>query len=386
MLACQKHLFSLSPAIHYLNCAYMSPLLKSVEEAGIQGITKRRNPALEIKPEDFFTDSNQLKAIFAQLINAPNPQRIAIQPSVSYGMAVVAKNLECSKGQNIIVAAAQFPSNVYAWHTLAQEKELEIRTIAPDNLSAQRGKDWNIRILEAIDANTVMVALPHFHWADGTRFDLLDIRQRTREVGALLVIDGTQSVGAYPFDLAQIQPDALICAAYKWLMSSYTMCLSYYGEYFDGKKPLEETWLGRNGSEDFSKLVNYQADYQDFAVRYDMGGRANPSTVPMAIAALQQVLAWTTAEIQAYNMHLTTPLFGALDRLGYTFENEDYRSPHLFGVRLPQNVEMSKVKEIFTRHQLSVSFRGDAIRISPHLYNEESQIQILINAFEEAVK
>jgi selenocysteine lyase/cysteine desulfurase len=364
----------------------MSPLLKSVEEAGIQGIMKKRNPALDIKPEDFFTHSNQLKATFAQVIHAQNPQRIAIQPAVSYGMAVVAKNLECRKGQNIIVAAAQFPSNVYAWQTLAQEKGLKIKTVEPNDSPEQRGKDWNRYILESIDQNTVMVALPHFHWADGTRFDLLDIRQKTREVGALLVIDGTQSVGAYPFDIEQIEPDALICAAYKWLMSPYTMCLSYYGAYFDGKKPVEETWLARKESEDFSKLVTYQDDYQEFATRYDMGGRASHITVPMTIVALQQILEWTTAEIQTYCKHLTTPLFNELAELGYHFENEDYRSPHLFGVRLPTNVAMSKIKEIFTRRQLSVSFRGNAIRISPHLYNEESQIEILIKAFREASK
>jgi len=385
MLTSQKHLFNLSPDIHYLNCAYMSPLLKSVEEAGIQGILKRRNPALDIKQEDFFTHSNILKGLFAKLINAKNDQRIAIHPAVSYGMAIVSKNLICSRGQNIIVAAEQFPSNVYAWHTLAEEKGLEIKTIQPDNQSAERGKNWSLRILEAIDKNTVLVALPHFHWADGTRFDLLEIRKRTREVGALLAIDGTQSIGAYPFDVTEIQPDILASSAYKWLMGPYTMCFAYLGEYFDDKKPLEETWLARKDSEDFSKLVEYQSQYQDFAVRYDMGGRANPSLVPMGIAALQQILAWTPEAIQSYCKNLTAPLFDEIAKLGYFVENEEYRSPHLFGIRLPKNVAMNKVKEVFAQHKLSVSYRGTAIRIAPHLYNETKEIEILMQALKEVV-
>ncbi|SFE69737.1 aminotransferase class V-fold PLP-dependent enzyme [Thermoflexibacter ruber] len=385
MLSCQKHLFTLSPDICYLNCAYMSPLLKSVEEAGIQGIQKRRTPT-EIKPEDFFVHSNQLKKLFAQLIHADNSQRIAIQPAVSYGMAVVAKNLDCKAGQNIVVAAEQFPSNVYPWRALAKEKGLKIKTIAPNNESKTRGKEWNQHLLEAIDKDTVMVALPNVHWADGTRFDLLAIRQRSREVGAILVIDGTQSVGAYPFDIQAIQADALVCAGYKWLMSGYTSCLSYYGEYFDGKKPLEEVWLARKGSEDFSRLVEYEDEYEGFAARYDMGGRSNPFLVPMMIAGVSQVIDWRPTEIQAYCKNLTLPLFTELEKLGYIFEQEDYRVAHLFGIRLPQNIAMEKVKEVFSKHRISVSFRGSAIRISPHLYNDEKDIEILINALKEADK
>jgi selenocysteine lyase/cysteine desulfurase len=382
MLSSQKHLFTLSPDICYLNCAYMSPLLKSVEEAGIQGIQKRRTPT-NIKPEDFFVHSNQLKKLFAQLIHVENPQRIAIQPAVSYGMAVVAKNLDCKAGQNIVVAAEQFPSNVYPWRALAKEKDLKINTIYPNNESKTRGKDWNQHLLEAIDKDTVMVALPNVHWADGTRFDLLAIRQRSREVGAILVIDGTQSVGAYPFDVQAIQPDALVCAGYKWLMSGYTSCLSYYGEYFDGKKPLEEVWLARKGSEDFSRLVEYEDEYEGFAARYDMGGRSNPFLVPMMIAGVSQVIDWQPAEVQAYCKNLTLPLFTELEKLGYIFEQEDYRVAHLFGIRLPPNIAMGKVKEVFAKHHISVSFRGSAIRISPHLYNDEKDIKILINALKE---
>jgi selenocysteine lyase/cysteine desulfurase len=384
MLSCQKNLFSLNPAIHYLNCAYMSPMLKSVEEAGIQGIMKRRTPT-DITPADFFTHSNHAKSLFAQLINVSNSQRIALQPAVSYGMATVAKNLDCKLGQNIIVAEEQFPSNVYAWRSLAKEKGLKIKTIAPNNQSLHRGQEWNQRILEAIDKDTVMVALPYVHWADGTRFDLLEIRKRSRDVGAILVIDGTQSVGAYPFDVQTIQPDALVCAAYKWLMSGYTSCVSYFGEYFDGKKPLEETWLARKFSEDFSRLVEYQDEYEDYAVRYDMGGRANPMLVPMLIAGLSQLIEWQPSHIQAYCEQLTMPLFEELAHLGFRFEEENYRVAHLFGIRLPQGLEMDKVREIFKKYHISVSFRGTAIRVSPHLYNDENDIAVMIQAFRESV-
>ncbi len=123
------------------------------------------------------------------------------------------------------------------------------------------GEGWNSRIIEAIDADTALVALPHVHWTDGTQFDLVEIGRRAREVGAALVVDGTQSVGALPFDVQIVQPDALICSAYKWLLGPYSIALGYFGSRFDNGVPLEETWLGRLGSEDFTKLINYQSQY-----------------------------------------------------------------------------------------------------------------------------
>ncbi|MFM7859123.1 MAG: aminotransferase class V-fold PLP-dependent enzyme, partial [Flammeovirgaceae bacterium] len=279
----------------YLNCAYMSPLLKSVERAGIKGIQNKRNP-FQVTPLDFFTDTDKLRDAYAKLINLNDAKRVVIIPSVSYGIATVVKNLRISAGENIILADEQFPSNYYPWQKLCEDNRAKIKTIkAPDVIA--RGRMWNAQILEAIDKKTRIVALGHVHWADGTKFDLASIRKRTREVGALLIIDGTQSVGALPFDLATIQPDALICAGYKWLMGPYSIGLAYYGDYFNEGKPLEENWINRLNSENFAGLVNYQAQYQKGALRYEVGEHSNFILVPMMLEALKQVLQWNPKNI-----------------------------------------------------------------------------------------
>jgi selenocysteine lyase/cysteine desulfurase len=376
MFSIQKNLFSLNPAITYLNCAYMSPLLKSVEQAGILGIRGKREP-YEIFPNDFFTQPNELRQEFAQLINAP-ASRVALVGSVSYGMAIVAKNLSIAKGENILVAAEQFPSNVYPWLSLAQEKGGEVKIIAPADTRQNRGKAWNERILSAIDAQTKLVALGNVHWADGTWFDLGQIRARAHEVGALLVIDGTQSVGALPFDVQKIQPDALICAGYKWLMGPYGIALAYFGEYFDQGKPLEENWLNRLGSQNFKELVNYVSEYEAGAMRYEMGERSNFITVPMMLTALQQINAWEPQNIQAYCRNLIQESLKILQNQGFWLEDEAYRSSHLFGIRLPEHLSIEKVQAKFQEKQLFVSFRGDAIRVAPHLYNDAGDMAKLV--------
>lgn len=361
----------------FLNCAYMSPLLKSVEEAGIKGIKAKRNP-YNISTDNFFDESELLRTEFARLINTAESKRIVIIPSVSYGLANVANNLKLRSSDSIIVAAEQFPSNYYPWQRLSRDTRATLKIISPPPIKEGRGKRWNELVLEAIDKNTKLVALGNVHWADGTLFNLIEIRKRTKEVGALLVIDGTQSVGALPFDAQKIKPDALICGGYKWLMGPYSIGLAYYGDYFDEGKPIEENWMNRLHSENFAGLVNYQNNYQPGALRYEVGEHSNFILVPMMLAALKQIKQWNPENIQAYCAAITRKPLQILKERGFWVEDEEYSGNHLFGLRLPPHQDVKTMKEKIIRNKISVSFRGDAIRISPNIYNDEKDMMKLV--------
>jgi len=377
MLTSKRAKFSIPPQITYLNCAYMAPLLKSVEKEGIKGLRKKRNPT-QVSPQDFFTDTETLRQEYAKLIHAKDPSRIVLIPSVSYGMATVAKNLTITKDQHIIVASEQFPSNYYPWQSLCEETGASLRSISPPEGFTNRGKQWNERILEAINANTRAVAIGHVHWADGTRFDLEAIRKRTKDVGALLIIDGTQSVGAMPFDVEKIKPDALVCAGYKWLLGPYSLGLAYYGEYFDQGKPVEENWINRQSSEDFSSLVNYQAKYQAGMLRYEVGEHSNFILVPMLLKAIQQLNNWGIGNIQEYCTSIGEESILKLQEKGFVIEDKEWRGSHLFGVRLPQQMDLEKVKASLLKHKVYVSVRGIALRVAPNMYNTEADLQKLV--------
>lgn len=372
----QRAKFTLSNEATYLNCAYMSPLLKTVEKQGVFGIQRKRNPT-SVSPKDFFTDTEKLRKEFAKLIQAES-SRIVIIPSVSYGMANVMNNLKVSASDNIVVAAEQFPSNYYPWQRLQADTGVQIKIIAAPETKANRGKQWNERLLEAIDNNTKLVALGHVHWADGTRFNLKAIRVRTREVGARLVIDGTQSIGALPFSVKEIQPDALICVGYKWLMGPYSIGLAYYGESFDNGKPVEENWINRLHSENFAALVNYQPEYQPGALRYEVGEHSNFILVPMMLEALKQINQWKPQAIQQYCKSITQKPIALLREAGFWIEEESARGYHLFGIRLPEGADLEMVKNRIAKNKISVSFRGNAIRVSPHVYNTENDMMKLV--------
>jgi len=382
-LECQKSKFDIPAQVHYLNCAYMGPIPRPVQAAGIGGIQRKALP-YQVTSSDFFIESDRARSLFARLLNAPDPNRVAIIPAASYGIATAARNLPITRGQNIIVSAEQFPSNVHVWRKLARQHDAQLRVIEP-GVGRSRGETWNARVLDAIDDATAIVALPHVHWTDGTRFDLEAIGERCREVGAALIIDATQSLGALPFDLQRIGADAVICAAYKWLLGPYSLGLAWFGPRFDHGEPLEENWLARRDSEDFRGLVNYQDEYQPGALRYDMGERSNFILMPMLVAALELILEWQPARIQEYCRALTRAALEEAVELGFAVEKEAWRGAHLFGLRTPPGLDLDALQLELQKRRIFASLRGSALRISPNVYNDREDMDALVDALGRAV-
>ena len=305
-------------------------------------------------------------------------ENVAIIPSASYGISTLANNIPLAQGDEIVVLAEQFPSNVYPWQRLANEKSATLITVEPPQKFNNRGAGWNQRILESINTKTKVVAMGHVHWADGTLFDLQAIRKRTSEVKAMLIIDGTQSVGALPIDVSALQPDALVCAAYKWLMGPYTTGLAYFSDHFLNGRPLEENWITRKSSEDFAGLVSYRDEYQPGARRFDMGERSNFILNPMLLSALKMVNRWKPGRVQQYTRHITSIPLQALREHGWWIEDDHFRANHLFGLRPETPMDMAKLKKRLSKARIAVSYRGDAIRVAPHVYNSENDLWKLV--------
>jgi selenocysteine lyase/cysteine desulfurase len=382
-LLCQKHTFSLPDGIHYLNCATRSPLSKVAEQAGYEAIRRDVNP-FGLRPDDFFSDAIRVRSLFSRLIHNPDPDRIAVIPSVSYGMAVVARNLANKPGirvgQRIVLVGSEFPSDVYAWDRVCQELGLTITTVAmPDEFP--KGARWNERVLDAIGPDTALVIAPPIHWMYGVRFDLEAIGHRAREVGAWFAVDGTQAVGALPFDVSLVQPDALICAGYKWLMGPYSLGLAYFGPAFDDGIPLEEGWMNRLDSNQFHKLMDYQSVYRPKAYRYNVGEHSHFLQMPMLEAALTQLLDWQPERIQDYTEALMQDAWPALEQLGCRVEpvnGSQGRSHHLVGLWLPEQADPMAIQHALQAEKVSISARGQALRIAPHVYNTPDDADALV--------
>ncbi len=244
----------------------------------------------------------------------------------------------------------------------------------------EKAKDWNERILEAIGSDTAFVVMASVHWMNGTKFDLEQIGTRCKQVGAKLIVDGSQSVGALPIDVKKYNISALVCAAYKWLMGPYSTALAYMHEDFNQGIPLEESWMTRPNSERFDRLTHYEQGYKPGAVRFDVGQSSNFILVPMLDEALGQLLAWGIENIQEYGRRLSEPLINYFLEKGAHVENEAHRAHHLMGLALPPGTDGESLVGALQSRSVYVSLRGSNIRISVNVFNTEEDIRELMAA------
>lgn len=375
MIPSQRHLFEIPREVAYLNCAYMSPLSRAVTAASADGLARKGRP-WEIRSQHFFETPEKARALFARLIGAEAAD-IATVPAASYGMATAAANLPVARGQEIVLLEDQFPSNVYPWRQLARDAGAEVVVVK------RRQDGWTPGVLEAISERTAVVALPNCHWTDGTIVDLVAVGRRCREIGAALALDLTQSAGALPFDVKAVDPDFLVAACYKWLMGPYSIGFLYVAPRRQSGRPLEHNWIARAGSEDFARLVNYRMDFQPGARRFDVGEGANFALLPGAVAALEQILAWGVEEIAATLAATTGRIAARAEALGLLASPGEQRAGHFLGLRFPGGLPKG-LPERLAADNVFVSVRGDSLRVTPHLYNDEEDAERLLAALAAA--
>ncbi|WP_128891644.1 aminotransferase class V-fold PLP-dependent enzyme [Erythrobacter sp. HKB08] len=371
-IACQRHRFAIPGDVHYLNCAYMAPLADTVVEAVERGARRKQRP-WEVRPEHFFSLSEHFRERAAAIIGTPG-DNLAIVPSVSYGLAIAARNLPFASGQQIVTLADQFPSNVYPWRELAAGKGGEVVTVR-----REAGACWSEAVLDAIGPDTAIVALPHCHWADGRKVDLEAVGRKAREHGAALVLDLTQSLGAMPIDFAAVQPDFAVAACYKWLFGPYGIGILYADpKYLDGT-PIENNWINRGGSEDFARLVDYRDDFQPGARRFDMGEKSNPPLLEGASAAIDFLLEFGVEAIAETLGRETCSIAKEAGELGLKSAGLETRANHFLALEFPDGVPDGLTDRLAEKNVL-VSLRGNSLRVTPHLYNTPEDRAALIAA------
>src|ERR687890_1917230 len=374
-LGSQRDLFEIPEEIAYLNCAYMSPQLRRAREIGERAVSRKSRP-WELTPDDFFDEVEEVRTLFSRLVGG-DAEGVAVVPSVSYGISVAAANVSVREGEKIVILEDQFPSNVYAWRGLAERSEARLLTVArPEDF------DWTRALLEEIDPDTAVVAVPNCHWTDGSLVDLARVGESAREAGAALVVDGIQSLGAYPFDVSEVRPDFLVASSYKWLLGPYGVGFMYVGEEYREGKPIEHNWINRRGSENFARLVEYEDAFQPGTRRFDVGERSNFALLPMAIAALRQILDWGIENVSKTIGRLTDLVEKEAKECGIEAVPAEKRARHIIGLglgpegpRAPEDLAARLASD-----NVFVSVRGGSIRVSPHLYNTERDVERLFNS------
>jgi selenocysteine lyase/cysteine desulfurase len=378
LLPNQRDAFEMPDDIAYFNLASLAPQLKAVREAGEAALNRRAAPWF-IKTTDWFTEVEALRGLFARIISAPDAEGVALVPTTSYGIGVAARNVLLRAGQRILVIAEEYPSGIYTWRRASRESGAEIVTV-----EREPGQSWADAVLAHLDERVAVVSVPNVHWTDGSLVDLDVVAPAARDVGAALVIDAAQSAGAMPLDLERVRPDFLVTVGYKWLLGPFGYGFMYVAEQHRDGRPLEENWIVREGAQDFGRLVDYTDAYQPGARRFDVGGRTSFMLAPMATAALTQIVDWGVERIAATLRPVTDRIAAEADKRGLETLPADQRGPHLIGIKVPE-AALSTIGARLDAANCFTGVRGASVRVAPHLYTTDADIERLFRALDEAL-
>ena len=361
--------FDIPRDICYLNAAYMTPQPNRVRTAAVRGTTQRAQP-WNITPADFFKEVEALRTAFARQVSC-SPDNIAIVPSAGYGVSCAARNLPLKRGGVILAMHDQFPSNYYAWRRQALNSDADFHVVRP--AGRQSWADALLDAIEQLGDRIEIATLEGHHWASAGSVNLEVVIPALRAVGARVVLDLTQTIGACPVDVSRLVPDFMVAAGYKWQFCPYGVSFLYVDEgYFDGV-PIEEPWMSRDGAEDFSRLAEFTDLYQPGARRFDMSGKSSFSNVTCALEALTLLQEWGVDTICETLAVTNSRIADILAGHGFETPARDARAPHFQGARLP-SLDPRKLAARLVENGVYASVRGDHLRVAPHLYTDDADL------------
>ena len=237
-------------------------------------------------------------------------------------------------------------------------------------------------MLGALDERVAAVSVPNVHWTDGAVLDLEAIADRAHDLGCALVVDASQSAGAMPLDVGRLRPAFLVSVGYKWLLGPFGLTFLYVaGDHRDGE-PLEENWISRAGSEDFSRLPNTAtstspapdastwasaARFSSCRWRSPRSSRSSPGRFPALPPRTE-----TSAAIAE-----------RCAGLGLAVAPANERGPHMLGASLPADTRMS-ILPALREANCYAAVRGVSLRIAPHLHVTEADVDRLSDALASA--
>lgn len=377
MLPCQRALFDIPPDVCYLNAASWSPLPLASQEAGRAGVARKGQP-WKLDPALPGQQIERARKAAARLINA-DPQDVAVISSVSYGVATAGKALQVPRGWRVLLLQDDHSSPVLEWRTRAAEQGFTVETV-----TRPADGDWTAALLAAIDrpgATPVgLASISSVHWADGGAIDVDKIAVALRAHGAAFLIDATHGAGIMDLDVRCLDPDFLVFPTYKWVLGPYGRAFLYIAKRRQDAVPLEQTGYGRKAIS--SDNTNYLRDisFTDGARRFDMGERDHFISLEMASVGMEMMAGWGAEAIVERLRTLTERLADGLRNSGALIPETRVRAPHVLSLGFPQGMPDNIIEKLAAQNVYAAPRLG-RVRISPHVYNNEADVDRFVEVF-----
>ncbi|HLH92306.1 MAG TPA: aminotransferase class V-fold PLP-dependent enzyme [Xanthobacteraceae bacterium] len=381
MLPSQRALFDIPPDVCYLSAASYSPLPLATLEAGRAAVGRKGRPWL-IDNEFAQHQHERTREAAAALINAA-PDDVALTSSVGYGVATAAKSFAVPAGARVLVLEDDHSSAVLEWMSRAGEGGYTVEAV-------RRGDDgdWTAAVLEAIErpgaAPIAIASISSVHWCDGGVVDLHRVAPALRARGAALLVDATHSVGVLDVDVQKLDPDFVAFPTYKWLVGPYGRAFLYVAKRHQGGVPLEQTSYGRRAVRAEQAVYFTDTNYVGDARRFDMGERDHFISMEMAAIGMEMVAQWGSAAIVERLAMLTGKLAEGLGDAGVAIPDQRVRAPHILSLGFPNGMPPQLLARLAAENVYAAPRLG-RLRISPHVYNDEADVDRFVTVLRRAM-
>jgi cysteine desulfurase/selenocysteine lyase len=350
----------------YLNSASTGPLpARTVRRVG-EYAALRASP-FQMNDHDLFSELDRARELTGRLLNV-SPGEIALAFNTSYGLNVAARGLPLERGDIVVASDREFPANVYPWMRLAERGvTLELVPVTPE------GWPDEARLLERMaDPRVRVVAVSLVQFSNGYKVDLARLSARARATDTFLVVDAIQGLGAVPVDLAATPVDILSCGGQKWLLSPWGSGFVYVRrELIPTVEPVVMGWMAFEGTDDFTRLTDYDPHLREDARRYEM------VSLPFQDFAgyntsVELLLEAGVANIAGHIAALHAPVLEWAARRGVRISSPT--GAHASGILCVAIPNAAEAYKAVRAQGVTASVREGAIRLSPHLFNTADEM------------
>jgi selenocysteine lyase/cysteine desulfurase len=360
----------------YLDHAAMSPMPQPTADAFQKWLAEAVETGNPVWPQ-WVKDVEAMRTTAARMIGA-HPEEIALIGNTTAGISLVAEGLDWKPGDNVVTLADEFPSNVYPWFNL-QSRGVETRRV-PTEASGRLDID---KLAAACDDRTRVVTVSWIGFATGHRHDVKRIASVAHEKGALLFLDAIQGLGAFPLDVNEMGIDFLAADGHKWLLGPEGAGIAYIRrEQLEKLRPIGPGWHSVMPGQDYTHI---ELNLRPTAARYEGGSQNNAGMLALG-ASLELLTGLGIESIAASVLDITDRACERLCEIGATIVS-DRRPDHRQGEQrsgivsfeIPDRDPMA-LRRHAMRQQVVFGCRAGRLRISPHAYNNEEDLDRLVNA------
>lgn len=365
--------FFLEEGAVFLDCASQAPLPRVSARAIQEALEWNKHPQV-LTHERYAEVPARARAAIARLINA-EPAEIALTSGASDGINAVAQGLAWQPGDEIVLPANEFPANYFPWRWL-ERQGVRVVEVAPRNRFVTEDE-----LLAAVTPRTRLVTLSLVNYATALRLDPAGVAAACRQRAIHLLVDASQAAGAIPIDVKQLGVSFLVAAGYKWLLSPYGTGFFYVRQDLIEQLELKRIyWQAIEGAMDFNRLPRGEPRLVPDARRWDATETANFLNVAALAASVEFLLAVGVERIEGHATALTRYLVAHLahDRCVLRSPAEAHRRGTFVAVAARTPEATAALWQKLRERKIYVAHRQDALRIAPHLFNTEREMDALL--------